>query len=193
MKKLIATLLGVILASGLAVAAITVTVKAGDSLGSIATRNDTTVAELQRLNGLKSINIRVGQVLRIPQPSSLTVRSGDSLESIAARYGVSVAALRAANGISGDRIRVGQALKLPNSNTPVPSSSTSVSSSVGRTNTVTVQSGDTLGEIAERNNLSTADLRAANGLNSDSIRIGQVLKLPTKQIAQLNQPQVPIL
>ena len=183
MKKLIATLLGVILASGLAVAAVTITVKAGDSLGSIATRNDTTVAELQRLNGLKGINIRVGQVLRIPQPSSITVRSGDSLESIAARYGVSVPALRATNGISGDKIRVGQELKLPNDNTPVSSSSTSASSSVSRTNTVTVQNGDTLGEIAGRNNVSTADLRAANGLSNDSIRIGQVLKLPTKKIA----------
>jgi murein DD-endopeptidase MepM/ murein hydrolase activator NlpD len=183
MKKLIATLLWIVLVSGFAVAAITVTVKVGDSLGSIAARNDTTVAELQRLNGLKGINIRVGQVLRIPQPSSVTVRSGDSLESIASRYGISVAALRVANGISGDKIRVGQELKLSGSN-PVPSNNSVSSSSVSRpsANTVTVQSGDTIGEIAQRNNISIADLRAANGLNNNSIRIGQVLKLPSKQV-----------
>jgi murein DD-endopeptidase MepM/ murein hydrolase activator NlpD len=180
MKKLIAMLLGIILASGLAVAAITVTVKAGDSLGSIAARNNTTVAELQRLNGLKGINIRVGQVLRIPQPSTITVRSGDSLEGIAARYGVSLEALRAANGISGDKIRVGQELKLPSSNTPV--SSRRPSSVRTSTKTVIVENGDTLGEIAGRNNVSTADLRAANNLSGDSLRIGQILKLPNQKV-----------
>jgi murein DD-endopeptidase MepM/ murein hydrolase activator NlpD len=180
MKKLFSTLLGFILAGGIALAAITVTVQSGDSLGSIAARNNTTVAELQRLNGLKSINIRVGQVLRIPQPNGITVRSGDSLESIAARYGVSVTALRAANGILGDRIRVGQELKLPSSNTPV--SSSRPSNTRASANTVIVQDGDTLGEIAQRNNLSTADLRAANNLSGDSLRIGQILKLPNPKV-----------
>ena len=38
--------------------------------------------------------------------------------------------------------------------------------------------GDTLSEIAERYNVSTAAIRAANRLNSNNIRIGQTLAIP---------------
>ncbi len=183
MKKLIATLFGVVLAAGLTLAA-TTTVQQGDSLGSIAARYGTTVEVLQQLNGLKNVNIRVGQVLRLPQTSRLTVRSGDSLESIAARNGVSVAALRAANGLSSDRIRVGQELKLPNSSQS--SVTTTRSSSVSSNSTITVQNGDTLGEIAQRAGISAEQLRQLNNLNGDSIRVGQVLKISASQPSSQN-------
>ena len=42
-----------------------VTVKRGDTLGAIARRNRTTVANIKRLNGLRGDNIRVGQKLRV--------------------------------------------------------------------------------------------------------------------------------
>ena len=42
-----------------------VTVRSGDTLSSIARRNNTTVAKLQRLNGIKGSNIRVGQKIRV--------------------------------------------------------------------------------------------------------------------------------
>jgi N-acetylmuramoyl-L-alanine amidase len=38
--------------------------------------------------------------------------------------------------------------------------------------------GDTLSTIAARHNISTRRLREANGLSSDTIRIGQVLVIP---------------
>lgn len=38
--------------------------------------------------------------------------------------------------------------------------------------------GDTLSEIAERYNVSTAAIRAANRLNGDNIRVGQTLSIP---------------
>ena len=178
MKKLFAALLGFMLVGGISFAA-SVTVQKGDSLGAIAVRNGTNVATLQRLNGLSSIQIRVGQVLQLPSSSRITVRSGDSLATIAARQGVSVAALRAANGISGDTIKVGQELKLPSpSSKPQTSSRTVVSASI------TVRSGDSLGAIATRAGVSLEALRTANGLSSDAISIGQVLKLPSNKPTQ---------
>ena len=42
------------------------TVKNGDILGKIAYENGITVSQLKELNGLKSSNIRVGQVLKVP-------------------------------------------------------------------------------------------------------------------------------
>ena len=41
-----------------------------------------------------------------------------------------------------------------------------------------VARGDTVSEIAERYNVSTADIRRANRLSSDNIRIGQTLSIP---------------
>ena len=42
-----------------------VTIRQGDNLGAIAARNNTTVAELRRLNGLKGDNIRAGKKIRV--------------------------------------------------------------------------------------------------------------------------------
>lgn len=42
-----------------------------------------------------------------------------------------------------------------------------------------VSRGDTLSVIAARNGVSLSALRAANGLSNDTIRIGQVLKIPS--------------
>ncbi len=42
-----------------------VTIRRGDSLGSIARRNGTTVAKLRRLNGIKGSNIRAGKKIRV--------------------------------------------------------------------------------------------------------------------------------
>jgi membrane-bound lytic murein transglycosylase D len=41
-----------------------------------------------------------------------------------------------------------------------------------------VQKGDTLGQIAERFNLPSGDIRKANGLKNDKLQIGQVLIIP---------------
>ena len=43
---------------------------------------------------------------------------------------------------------------------------------------VKVKSGDVLSKIAKAHNVSSADLRAWNHLTSDTLRIGQILKIP---------------
>ena len=43
----------------------TATVRRGDTLGAIARRNGTTVANLRRLNGIRGNNIRAGQKIRV--------------------------------------------------------------------------------------------------------------------------------
>jgi LysM repeat protein len=46
--------------------------------------------------------------------------------------------------------------------------------------TYTVKSGDNLSTIAKKNNTTVAQLKSANGLKNDSLRLGQKLKIPGK-------------
>jgi len=159
----------------------TYTVKAGDTLYSIALRYNTTVQRLAELNNITNTSlIRVGQVLILPSsgsttppPSSsttYTVKAGDTLSAIAARYNTTVSQLAAANNITNvNLIIVGQVLTIPGT-TPPPSS----------TITYTVKAGDTLYAIALRYNTTVSKIAAANNItNINLIRVGQVLTIPT--------------
>ncbi|MDN7241607.1 LysM peptidoglycan-binding domain-containing protein [Planococcus sp. N028] len=100
------------------------TVKAGDTLYSIAKKHGVTVEALAKANNITNYNlIRVGQVLIIPSKAATpppatsvkyTVKAGDTLYSIAKKYNVTVAKLAAANKITNyNLIRVGQVLVIP--------------------------------------------------------------------------------
>lgn len=113
----------------------TYVVQAGDTLFSIATRNNTTVAELMQANGLYNYWIYVGQTLRIPgryapppmpnpppAPQGVyhIVRPGEWLSLIAARYGSSVYAIQIANNLANPSLLwVGQRLFIPGGIAPV--------------------------------------------------------------------------
>lgn len=115
----------------------TYTVRSGDSLGKIASRNHTTVARLKSWNNLRSDNIRIGQKLKIysgkgPAPSvsssssskpatttsggyvMYTVRKGDTLYSIANKFpGVTLNDIMRLNGLTrNSKIYTGQKLKI---------------------------------------------------------------------------------
>lgn len=57
-------------------------------------------------------------------------------------------------------------------------SSGSSSKSKGGGRSYTVKAGDTLGHIAARNGSSVAKIKAANGMSSDFLKIGRVLRIP---------------
>ncbi len=107
-------------------------VQSGDTLGSIARRFNTTVAELMRLNSITNPDrISVGQKLTVPAAGASTsgstttttdasgartyvIQSGDTLLSVARRFGVTLKDLQAANNITNpDRIYPGQVIKIP--------------------------------------------------------------------------------
>jgi LysM repeat protein len=94
-------------------------VQKGDTLSEIAARYNTTVKELQQLNGIKDPNkIFVGQKIKIKgatssNPAYYTVKPGDTLSKIAEKYGTTVQKLTKLNNIKNpDLILVGQKLKL---------------------------------------------------------------------------------
>ena len=104
------------------------------------------------------------------------VKRGDTLSTIASRFDISQNALKRSNGIRNSRlIRIGQKLKVPQSAAGAAGSSRQAA----REHLVT--RGENLGALASKYGTSIASLRKANGLGgSNTIRIGQTLKIPGK-------------
>jgi murein DD-endopeptidase MepM/ murein hydrolase activator NlpD len=166
------------------------TVRSGDTLGVIASRHRTTVAQLVALNSLANPNlIRIGQVMRVPASGGASdgatdgsttpaggatthvVRSGETISGIANRYGIPQAQLIAANGLTDGRVYIGQQLRLVpvGGVTPAPTATTRY----------TVRSGDTLSGIAQRFGTTVRALRDANGLtNPNLLTVGRTLTVP---------------
>ena len=171
------------------------TVKKGDSLYSIAQKYNTTVDAIKNLNYLKSDSLSIGQQLRIPEnynnldettaPSfvNYTVEKGDNLYKIAKLYNISVDTIIKDNNLTSNNLSLGQNLKIR-----VPSSNLEVEECFGEeyippsssllTNTYTVQKGESLYSIAKKFNTSVDILKSLNNLVSNSLSIGQKLKVP---------------
>jgi len=105
-------------------------VATGETLGTIASRYGTSVAEIQRVNGLRSTRIYVGQRLKVkagasrPASTSSTpsnsgtkkyysVRSGDTFGRIAQRHSMTQSQLKRLNpGINISRLSIGQKIRI---------------------------------------------------------------------------------
>lgn len=148
-------------------------VKKGDSLYSIARRNNMTVDELKSLNNLTSNILSIGQKLIISSGSNVpnnvyVVKKGDTLWSIANNFNVSVNDLKNANNKSNNSLSIGEQLIIPGKST-----GENVSTII-----YTVKSGDNLYSIARRYNVTVNEIKSLNNLSSNLLSIGQKLSIP---------------
>ncbi|MEN2666279.1 LysM peptidoglycan-binding domain-containing protein [Listeria aquatica] len=129
--------------------------------------------------------------------SNYTVKSGDTLWALSVKFGSSVQDLIAWNNLSSSSIYVGQTLAVkaeaaktaPKAEAPAPSETQTVQKEEAKAPTqeasqvdvnassYTVQSGDSLSKIAGLFKTTVSELKALNGLSSDSITAGDVLKV----------------
>lgn len=93
-------------------AAVTHTVREGESLFAIGKKYGTTISEIKADNGLKKDVIYPGQNLTI-NTRTYTVQKGDTLTGISKKMGTSVIALKTANGLKSDTLYPGQSLREP--------------------------------------------------------------------------------
>ena len=94
-----------------------------------------------------------------------TVQPGDTLWLLSRRYGTTVEAIRRLNGLTGDILYIGQVIRIPVSST-------------GGYREYIVQAGDSLWLLSRRFGTTVEAIMQLNGLTSDLIDVGQVLKIP---------------
>lgn len=160
----------------------TYVVQKGDSLYSIANKLGTTVSELKKENNLTSNTLQIGQVLRIPteeiyeeEENVYVVKKGDTLYSIAAANNTTVDELKRINNLTSNILSTGQLLKIPSELLPET--------------TYTVKKGDSLYSIATKYNTTVDELKRINNLTSNTLSIGQVLKLPSDKVSDVEKEE----
>jgi len=125
-----------------------------------------------------------------------TIVKGDILEKIAKNFHVSVKAITDANpGIEPAKLKIGQKIRIPAPSEPGASPTSGPphadTASVAGEQVYTVKSGDNLTKIAAQHGISIKALRAANNMKTDSIKVGQKLKIPAKASAAVAAPTAP--
>lgn len=101
-----------------------------------------------------------------------TVKAGDSLRSISKHYHVSLKALKNINKIHGNTIRIGKNLFIPPAHRKLDIRAL-------RPHEYNVKNGDSLIIIAHKYGLKAHTLKTYNHLDSNTLHIGQTLKIPT--------------
>lgn len=104
------------------------------------------------------------------------VKRGESLSVIAKKYGTTTKAIMQTNKLKSSGLAIGQVLTIPGSKgaVPVPKVTNPVET---KTITHVVQRGEYLGKIAERYKVSVADIKRENKLRSDTLKLGQKLRI----------------
>lgn len=150
-------------------------VKAGDTLYAIASKFNTTVDEIKKLNNLTSNNLTIGKSLKIPtstpsieepkENNVYTVKSGDTLYAIANKFGTTVDKLKEMNNLKSTALSIGQKLTVPSNQTS--------------SNVYVVKAGDTLYSIAKKFNISVDELKKLNNKTNNAISVGEELNIGT--------------
>lgn len=160
----------------------TYVVQKGDSLYSIANKLGTTVSELKKENNLTTNTLQIGEVLRIPtkeiyegEENVYIVQKGDTLYSVAMANNTTVDELKKANNLTSNILSTGQLLKIPSALLPE--------------STYIVKKGDSLYSIANKYNTTIDELKRINNLTSNILSIGQVLKLPSDKVSDIEKEE----
>lgn len=158
-------------------------VKPGDTLWGISKKYNVSIELLKKANNLTNNVLSIGQPLTIPTDNNLSenksyvVQKGDTLYKIASNNNVTVKELLDYNNLNTATLKEGQIILIPLVKQEVIEEEYI---------TYTVQKGDTLYKIASKYNTTVENLKRINNLNTNILSIGQVIKIPTKDIEEVS-------
>ena len=163
----------------------------------IAKKYDLTVQTLKKLNQLKSDTLLVNQKLVTSASSAkkagqatvtidqtktktYTIVVGDTLTKIANKHNLTLAELKELNPKLANKIYIGKTLIVSQTASKTVIDLPSLTKPKATTlpsNTYVVVTGDSLSKIAKKTNTTVAELKTFNKLTSDTIKLGQKLKI----------------
>ena len=137
--------------------------------------NETIIIEyLNEKNYQEIIDIIVDSIVSyIKKENTYVVKKGDSLYQIAKKYNTTIDEIKKLNNLSSNTLKIGQNLLIPAKKT-----SSSTTPIEDNTNIYIVKKGDSLYQIAKKNNTTVAKIKELNNLKSDILSINQELKIP---------------
>ena len=151
-------------------------VRRGDTLGAIARKLETSVSDLQKLNSINGHLIHPGQKLLIPGSGSHNLITLASTEARTVEYGP-------ARFLPIQLTEEFQLVEVDRSTPENPVFAVTLADDFEDELMVPtiykVQSGDTLGHIADRFRVSVGNLRQWNSISGSMIRVGQELTIHT--------------
>jgi LysM repeat protein len=134
---------------------------------------------------LESTELNPAQAVELAGPKTFphTIVAGDTLYGIASQYGVTTRMLQDANpALDARRLRIGETVEVPSvvpGSEPVESPVGVVGGGGNFDGTLyTVQNGDSLWGIANKNNTTVDALKQVNDLRTGLIHPGKTLKIP---------------
>ncbi len=103
------------------------------------------------------------------------VKKGDTLYSIAREYGVTVNEIKSLNNLTSNNLTIGMSLLIPDNNDQIEGEEYYI-----------VKSGDTLYKIAALYDMTVNELKALNNLTSNTLKVGQKLKVISTPTTGIN-------
>ena len=153
-------------------------VKPKDNLNSIARAHGTTVPELRRINELRTINLRIGQQLKVPAPADAAPAAQETV--VAQNPAPQTGNVRAGNNTRP--VEQPKPILPPGTNTAATRPQSKPVDSTNRNPALnekfvehTVASNETMYSIATTYKMTIDQLKAKNNLPNNSLRVGQKL------------------
>ncbi len=182
---------------------ITHRIRRGEVLGKIAEKYGVRVSQIKRWNHIRGNRIYAGKKLKILvgggygnyavaksnakgtksrkkfSGETYKVKAGDTISEIAMKFGVSSRQIKRWNNLHSNKIRIGQILRVSSGKRIVKAKSSPKKNIPGGKEFVEykVKPGDVIGLIAEKFHVRVSDIRRWNGLRSNKIIAGKVLKI----------------
>lgn len=157
-------------------------VRSGDNLSAIGARYHVSVSQLKKWNGLKSNNLRIGQMLTIYPRGYVAPAKNASTAAAKSSSGSTSANASTAKGSAKNADAAANAARSSSSGTAnAATSGTSAQSNAasGEYTTYTVKEGDSFYTIAKKYpGVSAQNIMSFNGISSNKIRPGMKIKIP---------------